>query len=611
MCGIFAYVGKKDVSIEPCLTRMVHRGPDHKGVYRHKNVSLGHCRLSIIDVSNRSNQPMTSVSGRSVITFNGEIYNYKELRLGLAKEGSKFATESDTEVILEGYERHGTEFFERMRGMWAFVLYDTTNGELICARDPFGIKPLFYAIRNGEIYFTSEIKCLKETGISLEPNTVAYNTFYNLGYFIAPDTSYKDVFNLCSGEVLSWNIEKALMRPVRRVSRFIDRPKLEGDGSYGSAVDALDIAFTESVEAHYVSDVPVSILLSGGNDSSLIAALSKKLGKQPVAYHVAVPGSEDTYYATRVAQKLGLSLVIEELSQQALTTQYEKIWDILDEPTSDISIIPTSLIYEKIKGYAKVVLSGEGGDELFGGYRRHNMFMMHTVARRANILNSFFNALLSPEECSLTCRNPLVHRARAMLLYRGIPDDLIGAYLKEARIIGYPIGDAMVRQTLFDLYTRDADSRILPSLIFDMVSYLPNDLLYKTDCASMASSIEARVPFVDRYLYGETSSIMQTINAQTATDDKRILKDVLIRYLPPELVNRAKSGFGVPIMSYDTQIFMSDFASACEFHLHYSDIFAVHSDMVTLIETESSRKVIASKYPRFAFALISNWKTHA
>ncbi len=586
--------------------RLAHRGPDGQHVLVNGPVLLGHARLSIIDLSARSDQPMRSASGLVSIVFNGEIYNYRELRQELEGEGTIFRTTGDTEVLLEGYERHGTAYFEKLRGMWAFAIHDARNHTIVLARDPFGIKPLVYAIRGGSLYFSSEIRALREI-FPLDPDPSAYPAFFNLGYFIAPATPYKNVQKLRAGEVLEWNLRTKTFELKGRVSRFLDEPDLPH--SRRAAVDYLDRALTESVEAHYVADLPVSMLLSGGTDSSLIAALSKKLGRNPTAYHIAVPQSEDTAYAEAVAKHLGLHLIIKPLSQSALEKQYEKVWNIIDEPTADISIIPTSLVFEHIKGHSKVVLSGDGGDELFSGYLRHRPIALHQAVAPLHRTQAMLNMLLLPTGLGLKVWNPLIERIRVRLIARGVIDDLVGAYLMIVRLVRYPIREREVRELLSKLYEAENDPRMLPMLAFDLLSYLPNDILQKTDTASMASSIEARVPFVDRRVMAASVATLNVFGAPAG--EKLILKEVLARYLPRELVFRNKSGFGVPMHAYDPHIFIADFQKACGFHLENQDVFGVDAPMVHLIENKDSREIIARKYPRFAFALISNWKVHA
>lgn len=596
MCGIYATTGDP-ASAADAVARLAHRGPDHQGTTQAGPVTFGHTRLSVIDLAERSNQPLTSASGNTTIVCNGEIYNYRELRTALESAGVRFKTQGDIEVILEGYEREGEEFFTKLRGMWALVIYDRTRGRLVATRDPFGIKPLFYTEWGAHVFFSSELRALKGMR-TLEPNPAAFAVFYNLGYFIAPATPYKNVYKVRPGEVLAYSLNE------RKIAHLASVPRLAGEARDAGTTDLLDEALTESVERHYEADVPVSILLSGGNDSSLIAALSVKLGKKPDAYHVAVAGSEDTRYAVAVAKHLGLTLHIEELTEAALKAQYERAWSVPDEPTGDLSIIPTSLIYEKIKGASKVVLSGEGGDELFGGYLRHRVLARHTAVHATDPLATF-NALLGATPLAISKLNPVIQRVRAALLERGVPNDLVGAYLKSTRLMDYPLDEALVRERLVELYTREAYDGLSPTLALDTLAYLPNDLLPKSDAASMASSIEARVPLVDRFLAKAASSALA---GAPPVGDKALLKAVLARYLPQELVYRSKKGFGVPMRAYDSAVFQRDFTEAARFHLLERTAFGVSDSLAALLSHSASLPIILAKYPRFAYALISNWK---
>ncbi len=603
MCGVLAHAGGGAFDTKKALACLAHRGPDHEEQLVYKSVIFGHRRLSIIDTAERSNQPMVSQTGNTAVVFNGEIYNYRSLKEDLVRRGARFATESDTEVILAGYELDGTAFFEKMRGMWAFVIHDRTRNELILARDPFGIKPLVYSTQEGMLTAASELRCLKALS-PLKPNTNAFSAFYNLGYFPAPATPYEHVWKMLPGEVRTWNLEQCTFTYTAQVSRFAGNTV--SFASREEAVEALDSALTDSVIAHYVSDVPVSMLLSGGNDSSLIAALSVKTGKSPEAYHVAIPGSDDTAFAKGVAKHLGLSLHIEELTEQTLAHQYEKVFSVSDEPTGDISIIPTSLVYERIHGNAKVVLSGEGGDELFGGYLRHALLAGHDSVRAQHPFNTFANLLVSAHPRLVSVWNPIVQRLRTYCMQSGIANDLIGAYIKSVRLLDYPLQDTALRTLLADMAKQESRENIPPSLLFDLIAYLPNDLLLKTDSASMASSIEARVPLLDRFL-AQTVQGAHAV-AGTPVGDKMLLKDVLVRYLPSNLVFRKKQGFGVPVHTYAFKAFSADFEKACDFHLSQRETFGVDDAMASLIQRGAGREVLLRKFPRFAFALISNWR---
>ena len=373
--------------------------------------------------------------------------------------------------------------------MWALALYDIQANSVIISRDQFGIKPLYYTMLKGGFSFASEMKGLTALDIPLEPNTKEFYAYFSLGYFIAPDTCYKDIFMLRPGELIEFNLStRELNSSIVKHDSDINREPVHDTES---VVEALDNVLQESVKAHYVSDVPVSILFSGGNDSALIAALSKKSGYSPVAYHLAIEGSTDTSYAVKIAKELGLTIESVPLTEQELVAQYEAVWDVLDVPFADTSIIPTSLIYKKIKGKSKVVLSGEGGDEWFGGYRRHRA-LAHLGSLLETNMSDMFNVLYGSSNFALEVSNPFIQHLRKWYLEHA-SDDVIGAYLASAKTIDFPLHQARLRQRIFSEIV-GADMR--PSALQpDRQVYLPHDLLFKNDIASMSSSIEARGVF--------------------------------------------------------------------------------------------------------------------
>ncbi len=598
MCGVLAYTGKNAFDAQACLDKLSHRGPDAGSLDSQFGVVLGHRRLSIIDTHERSNQPFQSASGKTRIVFNGEIYNFRELKETLRQEGVTFRTNGDTEVIVEGYERHGVSFFGKMRGMWAFVIHDVVHNRLVLARDSFGIKPLIYTTHQDSLYIASELRCLKGA-IPLEPDPESYATFFTLGYFIAPRTPYKNVRRVMPGEVLGFDLTHRTFSSLAFVSRYAKGQESKA----GSVTDIIEEALTDSVEAHYVSDVPVSILLSGGTDSSIIAALSKKIGKQPSAYHVAIEGSADTAYAKAVATHLGLDLTVVELSNQSLVEQYRAIGHVLDEPTGDVSILPTTLVYKSIKGHARVVLSGEGGDELFGGYLRHALLAKHAKGKGRKRLHSHFDSLIGTGTFNLSVVNPLVERIQRGLLTHGLQNDLLGAYMLSTRITAHGSGHAEAE--LATLLRENGGEISHPALVLDLLAYLPNDLLPKSDIASMASSIEARVPFVDRVF---AEAVRQATKEIPPQGDKLILKQVLERFLPKNLVYREKTGFGVPFTEVALEEITRDFHEAVAFHQNNQEAFGVPERLISALDSRQKREIVVKKFPRLAFALISNWR---
>ncbi len=603
MCGIVGFSYKNEVDLKKSLQKIAHRGPDNSGCYFDENVSFGHNRLSIIDLSDFANQPMISKDGGSVIIFNGEIYNFKDLKMDLERSGVKFKTNSDTEVILRGYEKEGIGFFSKMRGMWAFAIYDKKDKKIILSRDLFGIKPLYYSIdSNNHFFFSSEIKGIKNL-LKLSPNKEFYYQYFNFGFFVAPNTCYKEVKKVEPGEVLVWDL----------IGKKLKSQKIDLIGNYSKnlvnnfedTIDVLNQSILDSVRSHFVSDVPVGILFSGGNDSSLIAATASKIGKKPTLYHLDIKGSTDSYYADKIANHLGLELKSYEMNNQVLSDQYDKIWSILDEPTSDISVIPTSLIYSTINKDTKVVLSGEGGDEYFGGYLRHKNLIGLDGIKKDNGILELFNFLGSGQSFfSLEVLNPIINRLRNVSL-NNFQNDLIGSYMKEIKNIDYPIFYNDTRSFLFEFFNKKTDKFVPNNLFFDLFLYLPSNLMYKNDISSMASSIEARTPFLDKNFYNNVfSKIRPEFLLSKKYNNKILIKKVLERYLPKELVYRDKKGFGFSFDIYGNKKIINDSIEALNFHQKNADIFGLNEGFID----SKNAELFLKKFPRFVFSLISNWK---
>lgn len=602
MCGMLGQTGGSSGQFSEAFTLLAHRGPDGGGIKHFPALALGHCRLAIIDLSDRSLQPMVDETTGNAIIFNGEIYNYRHLRDSFSPS-TVFNTEGDTEVILKGYAKEGIEFFHKLRGMWAFALYDKQKQQVVLSRDYFGIKPLLYSTQGGELAFASEMRAMKKLLTVVSPNTEAYYQFFNLGYFVGQDTCYREVRRLQPGEIVVWDMEKKTTQRTTLPAPAV-APK---HGSFDEAVVAVEQALSESVEAHFVADVPVGLLLSGGNDSSLIAALAVKNARKPIAYTLEIEGSIDAPYAERVAAHLNLPHERIPMTKQMFEEGYESAWQVIDEPFADSSIIPTSLIYRAMKGKTKVVLSGEGGDELFGGYTRH--LALATLARVSvgGVGDPLFN-LYGTSSLAVSTVNPLLSRARRAL--ERASGDLLGAYLSLVRPADFPLATGRLRELLAQQYAARAGEAFAtpPSLFFDRALYLPHDLLYKTDMASMASSIEARVPFLDRELFATIASIDPAYCLSPKYTDKLLLKKIAEKYLPHELVYRPKKGFGFSHQRYAIDAFVRDVEQALIFHARHVAEFGLEGERVAKLFAPARATQLIAKYPVFAYALVSNWK---
>jgi len=606
MCGIAGFTFSDREKIKRMVGEIGHRGPDGNGFFVDDEISFGHSRLSILDLSDAANQPFISEDGKIAITFNGEIYNFKELKEDLIEKSYKFKSTGDTEVILNGYREYGVDFFTKMRGMWAFAIYDKDKNVVILSRDNFGIKPLYYSEDAGKLIFCSELKGLEAVVSNLSPNRDHYSFYFNMGYFCAPHTCYREIKKLEPGSILTWDI--GAKRGVKESQTFFKQKFGDNyESSFEEAVELVNESLLDSVEAHYVSDVPVALLLSGGTDSSLLAALSVKLGKKPEVYNLDTRNNVDAQYAKKVSDCLGLDLTSIEMDDSLLIEQYEKIWDIIDEPTADVSVIPTSLIFSQIKGHSKVVLSGEGGDELFGGYMRHLKMARHNKIVKNNAIFNLFN-LFSQGTSSdaLEYLNPILKRVRNFSV-DDLMDDVIGSYTINTRVIDFPIEYKKLHNFLFGFFQTFGLSSS-PNLFFDRFAYLPNNLMYKNDISSMASSIESRVPLLDIYFFKDIlSRIKPEYCLSKNYKDKILLKKVLEKYIPKELVYRPKKGFSFSFDKYPVETFRNDAKKAAEFHIKNAEDFVLGKSTCNLI-SEKNIELLIKKYPRFVFALVTNWK---
>jgi asparagine synthase (glutamine-hydrolysing) len=576
MCGILGTT--KDLPrerISHALGLLSHRGPDDEGLEQHGHTWLGHRRLSVIDLSPLGHQPMTSADGNLALVFNGEIYNYRILREELMAEGVSFKSHSDTEVILEGFARHGKTFFTKLRGMWAVAISDKRDGTLTLSRDFFGIKPLYYRLDTDGCSFASEASPLAALG-GAEPDTAAYTMYFLLGLMPGPASGIRGIKQLLPGEILE----------IKKDGSTVSTNILDGNLLKPKATN-LEEVLRGSVAAHFEADVPVSVLLSGGTDSSLIAALAKEQGFDPECFHVAIEESDDTRYAKDIAKTLGLKLEILDFSGKELEASYNAVRESLDLPLSDISLLPTSLVFGAVAKKAKVVLSGDGGDELFGGYYRHKMF---AGARETKSIS--LPALL-PKPLLLRLQKAL-DKARK---------DLAGIYTDEASVIYLPNRRGQSVEFLHEFRRNHPLTKTMPSeLFYDLALYLPYMLMFKNDRMSMMHSLEARVPFVDREVFEAALPLYAPGHPET----KAPLKEILAKHVSRELAFRPKQGFGFSAERFLSERIQNDFLDAVRFHEKNAEAFGWR--LLGLPESNAKEfyRTLSRKFPRFAFALITS-----
>jgi asparagine synthase (glutamine-hydrolysing) len=561
MCGIVGIVrrsGEAPVTaadIRSLCDSIRHRGPDDEGIYAHGTVGLGMRRLSIIDLAG-GHQPIFNEDGTIAIVFNGEIYNYAELRRGLLERGHKLRTNSDTETIVHLYEDFGIDCVKHLRGMFGFALWDDTKRQLLIARDRFGMKPMYVAQNGRQIAFASELKALVGNGLSQrELDWPAIEAFFRLGYVPAPQTPFKDVRKLEPGHVLVW----------REDGTFIDREywdvPIQEPISPVNAEERVIEWLDESVRAHLVSDVPLAVLLSGGIDSSAIFSSMAVNGAQPHGYTARYVGSgaeraDETGLAADLANRYGAKLTVVDVEPR-LTDLLEPIARALDEPHADESAIPTWLISERVARDYKVVLTGTGGDELFAGYRRHLGLLLSDRYTRLpaavrSLLTRGVDMLPEPRNGGLA-----VHRMKRFvrtnagalpLRYLNMLDKLPGDLRSPifARGIASGLGESSAAQRLVDLYA-DAGSPqgLTAPLYLDYKTYLPDDILHVSDRISMAHSLEARVPFVDHRFVEQAFPLSDRLKIGRGRA-KQLLRNALVKRLPPQHFRAPKRGFVGP-----------------------------------------------------------------
>lgn len=533
------------------IEAMAHRGPDADGVWRDGQCSLGHRRLSIIDLSEAGRQPMANDDGSIQITFNGEIYNFQQLRHDLEGLGHRFRTRTDTEAIIRAYEQWGDGCLSRLRGMFAFGIWDARKRRLLLARDRVGKKPLFYARFDGRFYFASELQGLlacREIPREVEPRAI--DQYLGYGYIPAPLTGFKGIYKLPPAHYLV--LEDGGEPRVERYWSLSYLPKLEM--SEAEAIEALREKLTEAVRLRMVSDVPLGAFLSGGIDSSIVVGLMAGLSDRPVKTF-SIGFKEAAYneldHARRIAEKWGTEhheFIVEPNALEILPMLVRHY----GEPYADSSAIPTFYVSQMTRRHVTVALNGDGGDESFAGYER---YLGNYIAERIN-------------------RVPGAAMVSGML-GRLIPDSIDPkSRLRQARrflqVAAAPMAERYPRWLTFfteeqkrDLYLPDFAASVdgwlsglfeeLPDLdpvdaamAVDVVSYLPYDLLVKVDITSMANSLEARSPFLDHEVMELAARLPIGIKMR-GREAKYLLKRAFADLLPVENVRRRKMGFGVPV----------------------------------------------------------------
>lgn len=565
MCGICGFTGVENRALLSAMTlRLEHRGPDEDGFFTDGNrVSLGMRRLKIIDLKTGS-QPISNEDGAVTVVFNGEIYNFKELRAGLEAQGHRFRTNTDTEVLVHLYEQHGEGFARLLRGMFAFALWDASERKLLLARDHFGVKPLFYAQAGEKLFFASEIKALllaEEVACDLDP--AAVDAYFSRLYVPAPGTIYKGVKKLEPAQTLVFKDGAA------RIFAYWELPAAgqERGCPRKDCLEAIDGLLADSVREQLVSDVPLGLLLSGGMDSSSLLYYMSRSGKGPVKTFTVGYGGKDSGFseaspARRLAERFGAEHHETIINPDPVDVM-QKLAAQFDEPFADASAIPTYLVTREARKKVTVALTGVGGDEFFGGYPRHlgSRFLKAYLRLPAAMRNGLWAAVSLLPESEGSMNLP----GRFKRFVGGGRGDFKEAFCswisyltpaeRAALLTGPAASAAGSAGALFRGRLESPDD----IFAYELSNYLPDDLLCLSDRASMANSLELRVPFLDVRL----AEFMAGVPMKTKTGGfrlKRLLKKVMEGRLPDDIISAPKRGFQVPLARWYKEE-LRDFAS--------------------------------------------------
>ena len=543
MCGIAGFISpaRADAAaLVSMLARIAHRGPDGQGTFVEGPAALGHCRLAIIDLQGGA-QPLYNEDKNFVVVFNGEIYNYRELTAELTALGHTFTTRTDTEVLLHGWEQWGRELLPRLRGMFAFALWDRRAQVLFCARDMFGIKPLYYCrCADGTLLFASEIKAfLDHPSFEKQLNTAQLPLYLSCQYSPGRDTFFAGVQKLLPGHFLEFS------EGIVRTTRWVQPAFLPGDTP--PAPDELEAVLRQSAEAHKIADVEVAGFLSGGVDSAYLTALARPARTYTISY--AEPKYDESFPARALARNLGLRNRVRCISPGEFWDAVPAVQYHMDEPMADAAAVALYFLNREAARDVKVVLSGEGADELFGGY---NIYRDPFTARWYNRLPLWLRGGLGAA-ASLLPPGPGVN----FLVRRGLsleeryfgPTALLTEREKRRLLPGYEgDGDPVcLTESSWDM-TEDQDPVTRMQQV-DLQLWLAGDILLKADKMSMAHSLELRVPYLDKEVFALAAALPAAAKAN-ARMTKIALRQAAARTLPPAAAARKKLGFPVPVRDW-------------------------------------------------------------
>ena len=580
MCGIAGYFEKKNISsienkniAKNIIAKLYHRGPDHEGMLFLENhgITFLHSRLAIIDLSADANQPITSNSKRYIITYNGEIYNYLQLKEELIQQGHKFNTSSDTEVLLTCIDHWGLDIaLKKFVGMFAFAIYDKKLKELTLVRDRFGEKPIYYSNKNGNLIFGSELKALKAHPAWVGTiDKISLNLYLKYSYVPSPKSIYKDVYKVNPGSYVKFKIIDNQCKEILEKKWYHHKSKIEPfKGSYTQALELAEKLISKSIDYQKISDVPIGVFLSGGIDSTLITSLMQKNDTSKVKTFTLGynnPAYDESAFSKRISDHLGTEHTDWILSENEVVNHVPNMPKIYDEPFADSSQVPTYLVSQLAQQKVKVSLTGDGGDELFGGYNRYIYApKVLKYQKYPKIFKKMFKSVISkltPNQLNNVSSKinyflPLNYRFTTLTekLYKlselielndqyEIYDTLISTWKQETPSVLKTNNQDLLAKNFYE----NGSSFQERMMVTDLNNYLVDDILVKVDRAAMSNSLETRVPFLNPELVNFSLSLPLSMKIDNTGKGKILLRDILYKYVPKKMIDRAKTGFGIPI----------------------------------------------------------------
>ena len=549
MCGICGFVGNGNKSILINMReKMLHRGPDDAGIYLNleNQIGLGHRRLSIIDLSERGRQPMESSSGENIITYNGEVYNYLDIKKELEKNGIYFRSNTDTEVVLEAIQYWGIKAINKFHGMFAIAIWNKSKKELLLIRDRLGIKPLYYSITQSGIVFASEIKALLEhPEVPKDLNYNALDCYLKVDYIPGNRTIFKYVHKLLPAHYLTYK------QGDININKYWNLRFTKEKRSVTSWMDELEDEILSSVKARMIADVPIGAFLSGGIDSTIILTAMARISKEPVKTFT-IGFTDDMYdesqYAKFVAERNNTKSYYKIIEPQIDFDLLKRLIYQADEPLADGSLMPTYLVCKASKDYAKVILSGDGGDETFLGYEKYERFQNYELSRKKLKIPSstrFYEIIkklpIAKRSIMLRYLNNSSYRY-AELTYGYFSKSFTDIYGDGLNFKTYLSDKESLNWLVLDEH-ESGPSALNTAQMVDYQSYLPDDILMKVDKMSMANSIEVRGPLLEHRIQELAARLPDSIKLRQGVS-KFILKELLKRWNYPEnFIYRMKKGF--------------------------------------------------------------------